>query len=372
MNEKNAPAGRTPASGEMNSSAIGHGCPDELPVLQNFRRIYTRAAGGGREAQLFGLATRAKAETALRKYAIDASGEGFYFELPMTGEPRMDLLLQYNCGMIRLPISHCARNRTFTPFDFSSFFEACALDPKISHYLAGFSFDLSEGRDLPGIYLLPPRNLPNVDYVPDMLVRLGASGRLSKVMEAFAAAPAGWQPYYAGYMDARPGTPTRLGFFLDQKMCWQYREDKALLKRDLSQYYRRPVPGDMLDQIHLLTQKGYVWDFQFDMFPDGDFARALGVSIKDDADENTWDSTEAFLASNTLKDLMLMLEDWGLADERRRLLRDTCSATRRNIFENGRIKTVADLVSISTHKVRFKNEEAVLAKSYLFAKSYNL
>ena len=128
----------------------------------------------------------------------------------------------------------------------------------------------------------------------------------------------------------------------------------------------------MLDQIHLLTQKGYVWDFQFDMFPDGDFARTLGVSIKDDADENTWDSTKAFLASNTLEDLMLMLENWGLADERRQLLKDACSATRRNIFEDGRIKTVADLVFITTHKVRFKNEEAVLAKSYLFAKSHDL
>jgi hypothetical protein len=348
------------------------GCHDELPVLRSFRRIYTRAAGGGREERLFGLHTRAKAEAVLRQYAMDASGEGFYFELPLAGEPRMDLLLQYQCGAIRLPVTRCACDSTPAPFDFSSFFEACARDPEIARYLVGFSFDLSEDRDLPGIYLLPPRDTPNVDHVPDMLVRLGASGRLPKVMEAFAAAPAGWQPYYAGYMDARPGTPTRLGFFLDHKMCRRYREDKALLKKDLSQCYRRTVPGDMLDRIHLLTQKGYVWDFQFDMFPDGDFAPALGVSVRDDADENAWDTTKAFLASNMPEDLMQMLGDWGLADDRRRLLRDACTASRRNILEDGRIRTVADLVSVSTYKVRFKNEEAVLAKGYLFARSCDL
>jgi len=348
------------------------GCPDELPVLRNFRRIYARAAGGGREARLFGLSTQAKAEAALHKYAIDASGEGFYFEFPLTGEARMDLLLQYNCGAIRLPVSRGSCERESTPFDYLSFFEACARDPGLARYLIGFSFDLSEDRDQPGIYLLPPRNLPNVDYVPEMLARLGAAERLQKVMEAFSAAPAGWQPYYIGYMDARPGTPIRLGFFLDREISRRYREDKALLKRDLSLYYRRSVPGNMIDQLHLLIQKGYVWDFQFDMFPDGDLARALGVSVRDDADENSWDSTEAFLASNTSEDLMVMLENWGLADERRRLLRDACTAVRRNILEDGGIKTVADLVSVSTYKVRFKNEEAVLAKAYLFARSCDL
>ena len=205
-----------------------------------------------------------------------------------------------------------------------------------------------------------------------MLTRLGASGRLPKVMEAFASAPAGWQPYYAGLMDSRPGTPTRLGFFLDHEMCRRYRGDRSLLMRDLSQYCRRPLPDDMVDQIHLLTQKGYVWDFQFDMFPDGDFARSLGVSVRDDADENTWDITEAFLKSNKMEALMQVLESWGLADGRQRLMWDACSAVRRNILEGGRIRTVADLVSISTYKVRFKNEEAVLAKGYLFARACGL
>ena len=369
MNENETRAEKAPR--EMDSPAAGQGCPDEPRSLQNFRRIFIRAAGGGREARLFGMSTQAKADTALRKYAIDASDECFYFELPLAGEPRMDLLLQYNCGKIRLPASRRGGMNSVSS-DFFSFFEACAKDPDIARYIVGFSFDLSEGRDLPGIYLLPPRNLPNISYVPRMLERLGASGRIQKVMDAFASAPAGWQPYYAGYMDARPGTPTRLGFFLDHGMCRRYREDRALLKRDLSQYCRRPVPGDMLDQIHLLTQKGYVWDFQFDMLPDGDLARSLGVSVRDEADENTWASTKAFLECNAMENLMLTLESWKLADGRWRLLRDACSAVRRNILEGGRIRTVADLVSINTYKVRFKNEQSVLAKAYLFARSCDL
>lgn len=381
MDVKSVFTGEVPKQGE----------PESLNVLKDFRRIYKRAVGNGREARLFGLTTQAKAEAALEKYAIDASGEGFYFEIPFTGEPRMDLLLQYNCDAIRLPIacgSRGSRARAVMPVGddlqeehgevlkktsiFSSFFEACAKDPAIARHLVGFSFDLSEDRDLPGIYLLPPGNSPNVDYVPAMLARLGASERLPKIEEAFAAAPPGWQPYYVGYMVARPGMPTRLGFYLDKIMCRQYRTDKALLERDLSQYYRRPIPKDMLDQIFLLTQKGHVWDFQFDMFPDGNFARALGVSVKDEAETNSWQNMAEFLNQNISEDLMLMLESWGLADERWRLLKDACSATKRIIIEGGSIKTAVDLVSTSTCKVRFKNEEALLAKSYIFAESQYL
>lgn len=381
MDAKTVFAGETPELRET----------DSLDVLKDFRRIYKRAAGNGRESRLFGVTTQAKAEAALKKYAIDASGEGFYFEIPFTGEPRMDLLLQYNCDAIRLPVACCSRGARAgasmpvgdVPQEehgevlkkthiFSSFFEACAKDPAIARHLAGFSFDLSENRDLPGIYLLPPGNSPNVDYVPAMLARLGASERLPKIREAFAAAPPGWQPYYVGYMVARPGMPTRLGFYLDRVMCRQYRVDKALLERDLSQYYCRPVPKDMLDRIFLLIQKGYVWDLQFDMFPDGGFARALGVSVKDEAERNSWQNMAEFVNQNMSEDLMLMLESWGLADERWRLLKDACSATKRIIIEGGSIKTAVDLVSTSTCKVRFKNEEAVLAKSYIFAESQYL
>ena len=341
--------------------------PDvETPVLRDFRRFYRRAAGDGREALLFGPATRAKAEAALKKYAIDASRQVFYFEIPFTGEPRMDLLLQYNPDAIKLPVAACDGAKANI---FSSFFESCVKDPALARYLVGYSFDLSEDRELPGIYLLPPRDSPNVDHVPAMLAQLGAADRLPRVMEAFAAAPPGWQPYYVGYMPSRPGAPTRLGFYLGREMCRAYREDKALLKKDLSAYYRRPIPGDMLDRIFILTQKGYVWDFQFDLFPDGDLARALGVSVKDEAEEGTCKTVAEFTRSNMPEELMRTLEDWGLADERRRLLPDACSAFKRIVFEDGEIKTAVDFVSTSTCKVRFKNEEAILAKSYIFART---
>ena len=372
MNNQHTSSQRPPASEDLNSFTSGTSTPEELRVFRNFRRIYTRAAGDGREARLFGLSTLSKAEAALRKHALDASDEAFYFEFPLSGEARMDLLLQYNCGKIRLPITQGTDGSLSLPSEFASFFESCAKDPQIASYLVGFSFDLSEGRDAPGIYLLPPRDQPNIDYVPDMLDRLKASSRLQKVMEAFGSVPAGWQPYYVGCMDSRPDSPTRLGFFLDQVMSRRYREDKPLLKKDLTRCCRRPVPENMLNQIHLLFQKGYVWDIQLDMFPDGDFARALGVSVRDDADKNAWNTTESFLTSNLMPELMLILESWGLADERWRLVREACSAVRRNVLEGIRIKTVADLVSISTCKVRFKNDEAVLAKDYLFARSCDL
>lgn len=335
-------------------------------LLRDFRRIYGRAAGDGREARLFGMGTKAKAEAMLKKYAIDACRQSFYFEVPFTGEPRMDLLLQYNPAAIKLPIAPGASSETKRIF--STFFAECAKDPAIANYLVGFSFDLSEDRDLPGLYLLPPRDLPNVDYVPAMLDRLGEAERLPRIRKAFADAPPAWQPYYIGLMAGRSGAPTRLGFQLDQATWRAYRDDKSLLQRDLSRYYRRPMPKDMLDQIFLLTQKGYVWDLQFDLFPDGDLARALGVSVKDEVEESPQTVAE-FTRRNMPEGFMSLLESWNLADERRHLFPDACAAVKRNIIENGRASTITDLVSVSTCKVRFKNEEAYLAKGYIFTKT---
>ena len=190
----------------------------------------------------------------------------------------MDLLLQYNPDAIKLPVAACDGAKANI---FSSFFESCVKDPALARYLVGYSFDLSEDRELPGIYLLPPGDSPNVDHVPAMLAQLGAADRLP----------------------SRPGAPTRLGFYLGREMCRAYREDKALLKKDLSAYYRRPIPGDMLDRIFILTQKGYVWDFQFDLFPDGDLARALGVSVKDEAEEGTCKTVAEFTRSNMPEEL---------------------------------------------------------------------
>ena len=347
-----------------------------MNILRDFRRIYQRAAGNGREARLFGTRTQAKAEAALKKYALDASACVFYFEIPLTGEPRMDLLLQYNCERIKLPLDFCSREereenpameRSYWPF-----FEACAADSSLARYLVGFSFDLSEDREAPGIYLLPPLDLPNANYVPAMFERLGAKERLPKIMEAFADAPLGLTPYYAGFMVSRPGAPARLGFCLAREKWRQWRNDRSLLKKELSRSYRRPIPGEMADQIYLMTQKGYVWDLQFDMFPDGSFARALGVSVRDETEDTSPENVADFLGRNRQADLLRLLKSWGLADARAELLEDLCAAVKRNVVEGEEMRTVVDFVSRGSCKVRFKNEEAYLAKSYIHGRTQYL
>ena len=125
--------------------------------MQDFRRIYQKAAAEGREARLFGEETLEKACAVLRCGAIKDAREaaGFYFEFPLSGTPCMDLLLQYTCDAFPSPVKFAEGDG----FGLQNFFDDCAGDEGLMGYGCGFSFDLSretsvDNIGLPGIYLV--------------------------------------------------------------------------------------------------------------------------------------------------------------------------------------------------------------------------
>ncbi len=335
-------------------------------VVSDFCRMYQRAGADGRADVLFGAGSMEKAAEAVGKSVLRASEKpGFYLEFPFAGKPRMDLLLQYTCNAIEHPVKFCAGDI----FGCQSFFDICAGDSSLEKYICGFSFDLSEGREEPGIYLLPPVKKANADYFPDMLERLGVGDRVPKVMAAVRSMPADWIPYYAGYMANRPDAPVRLGIIIPEECLDRYAEDVGRCEADLGKFYPSPFSGEMREIFSFLVKKNNSLEFQFDMYPDGSFADGLGVTVSSVRTDPR--RARGFMSKGELGEIMRYIESLGLADERWKLMDQACCGIRKRVREDHAVRLVGDVVELNAVKIRFRNGNAFLAKGYLLMRTAN-
>ena len=343
-------------------------------LMEDFHRLYRQAAKDGRGETLFGKGTEERAAEALKRGVVKgAAGDGFYFEFPFTGAPRMDLLLQYKCSHLPDPL-------TFEEGDgygFQPFFAACAADLTLKDCFCGFSFDLSDMAEkdeeksyLPGIYMIPYLKDANVDYVPNMLQRLGGGDRIPRVMKGFAAAPSLWQPYYAGYMPGRRDAPVRIGFIVPRKVRRLYAENPARLKEDLSAYAPQTLSPAGCEVMELLVEGCGIIDLQFDIFPDGTLGDGLAMVLDFNFDAADPRKSDEFMESSVVGEKMKLLQSLGLADDRRRQMGSACGGFQRLLFDGEKYRSVADIVRLNAVKIRFKKGNPHLAKGYLYAKSF--
>ena len=137
---------------------------EPIEAVRDFRRIYRRITVDGRASALFGQGAEERAAKLLRQVAIkDAGQAGFYFEFPLSGEPYLDLLMQYQVRNLKPPVEFIEGDQ----FGFASFFDACMRDDSLKEYICGFSLDINADLPTPSIYLLPSMAGGNVDYVPN-------------------------------------------------------------------------------------------------------------------------------------------------------------------------------------------------------------
>ena len=343
---------------------------EPIDIVRDFRRIYRRITVDGRASALFGQGAEERAAELLRQVAIkDAGQAGFYFEFPLSGEPYLDLLMQYQVRNLKPPVEFIEGDR----FGFASFFDACARDESLKKYICGLSLDINADLPTPSNYLLPCMAEGNAEYVPAMLERLGGGERTDQVMAAFAAAPDKWQAYYAGFMVGRPGAPTRMAFALANPKTGAYAADVAAFARDIEAYYKTPFSAEgraaLLTMVELANAPAIVWELQFDLYPDGTFGDGLAVEIF--LEDNDFDARRATgsLEHGELGEIMRFIERVGVADSRWHLMEKACCGQGRILRENGKLRIVGDIISPNVLKLRFKQGSPCLAKGYLYATS---
>ena len=319
-----------------------------------YELIYALAAREGREKALFG-ACRADARTAFsRSMAGDAFPE-LWFELPLSGETWFDLHALTGRTTLEPGMTFSAHETGGYPEAFSWF-----AGSEGTRQLA-LSWDVGKGEvESPAIQLLVSTRDPKPTC--EFLASVGRADAVDPYRAFAGRLPSGWFACYAGVFPQRQDHNLRVECIPDPSLQEAYAHDPALLEEHLRQTGFSAFGDTLVERCALLANTPFELEFQFDVLPDGSAGPTLGASLRfnSPANQSSW---KPFDADAEAGDLMSMLESWGLADDRWRMLAGTTFAKRVSFKDDSRL-----LFCYPTFvKLRGRMGEPLDAKAYLIA-----
>ena len=317
--------------------------------------MYALAALNGREEALFGQC----APLAYQAFAGSLAGEAFpevWFEIPLAGDPWFDIhVLTSREGLD----SHALFEHAAPPFH-PHLFEWFANQESGVRQLA-LSHDISKGcADNPAAQLLVSTYDSGVTCG-----FLEAAGKpdAARAYRAFAERlPKGWFACYTGVFPNRPDMTLRVECIPDPELQSAYAHDASLLEAHLRQVGFDHFGDTLLARCQALAKTPFEIEFQLDVAPDGTANPTIGASVRfacPPGDEH-W---RAFEAEGEAGELMQLVESWGLADDRWRLLPETAFAKR--MAHQGEGATYFCYPAFL--KLRWRAGEPLDAKAYLIA-----
>ena len=320
-----------------------------------FCALYAIAAGDGRGEALFGDSF----EAAYDAYVRTLIGDGYptaYLEFPLLGEPCIDLLSVHDS---------VTPGATFAPgagFGRQAMFDWFAEAGAASGAGIGLELDLSAGEtQTAGVYL---QQRKSTRLVAPFLESLGEGARTKGYLDVLARMPEGWPPSYVGLFPGREGTPLRIGGYLGAGELVRCAEDGANLGRRFEQIGFTAFDGDMLDRCARFMQLAPSVDFQFDIMPDGSLGDTFGLSLS--FNRTMPRQARACMEEGYGAHVMGLLQDWGLADDRWKLIAG--AAFGRHVGferEDGTCGRFALAVRFNYAKVKFTSCAPRPAKFYL-------
>lgn len=318
-----------------------------------FGIMYALAARDGREERLFGPNAR------LAHEAFDQSlvGNAFpevWFELPLAGEPWLDFhALTSHAGL--------RPDTTFDP-------KACGGCPEAFEWFAStgketrqlaLSWDTSSGAvDTPAVQLLVATPDPSVTC--DFLATIGRNDAVEDYRAFVERLPEGWFACYAGSFAMRPNHHLRVECIPHKRLQRRYATDPALLEEHLRQVGMLELGDTVISRCQTLVDTPFNLEFQFDVAPGGVAGPTLGASLRFACPPGTED-WKSFDPAGDAGDLMRHVEEWGLADDRWRLLAETAYAKR--VARGG--VSCALYCFPAFLKLRWEHGEPLDAKAYL-------
>ena len=327
-----------------------------------FDAVYQIAAKGGREEALFG----SSIELARPVYEKTLIGGGYphaYVEFPLFGEPCFDLLsvhAEIERGAVFKPGSGFGRQAMF------DWFADVCDGGKLS---CGLELDTSSGEtERAGVYL---QQRKRHDLVGPFLASVGESARTESYMDTLARMPHGWPPAYVGLFPGRPGTPLRIGGYLDQQVKEALAADPSFLGEQFRQIGFSAFDDAMLARCAEFMTLAPAVDFQFDIMEDGSLGDTFGLSL-------SFNETKPLQAHKCMEGgygsrICKLMQEWGLADDRWKLIADAAFARHVGFErEDGSEGRFALCVLFNYAKVKFTACEPQPAKFYLILKAGEL
>lgn len=324
--------------------------------MEAFGALYILAAGKGREEALFG----SSYDLARPAYERTLIGDGYptaYLEFPLLGEPCFDLLSVH--GSVE-PGDQFAPGAGFgyqAMFDW--FAGVCRQDGSIS---CGIELDTSVGEtERAGVYL---QQREHQELVEPFLASVGEAARAQDYLDVLARMPKGWPPAYVGLFPGRPGTPLRIGGYMGRSDLLRCADEPSYLGDCFRQIGFFAFDDAMLERCAEFMRLAPSVDFQFDIMPDGQLGDTFGLSLS--FNETKPREAKECMESGYGARIMQTLQDWGLADDRWKLIADAAFARHVGYErDDGTEGRFALCIRFNYAKVKFRASEPQPAKFYL-------
>lgn len=329
------------------------GKPSQMTV---FDALYSIAAGDGRGEALFGNSFGIARDV----YERTLIGDGYpaaYIEFPLLGSPGFDLLSVH--GTAR-PGSRFAPGAGFGYQAMLDWFSG--ICDKGINASCGIELDTSVGEtERAGVYL---QYREHTDLIAPFLKSIGEEARAESFLTVTDRMPEGWPPAYVGLFPGREGTPLRIGGYLGDAIQKACADDPALLAAQFDRVGFSAYNDEMLSQCSVFLSLAPSVDFQFDIMPDGTLGDVFGLSLS--FNETKPREARVCMESGYGARICRTLQEWGLADERWRLIAGAVFA-RHVPFdrEDGSQGRFALCCMLNYAKVKFAGAVAQPAKFYL-------
>lgn len=324
--------------------------------MEVFDALYTLAAGGGRKEALFGNSYEL-ARPAFERTLIGKQYPVVHIEFPLLGEPCFDLLT--SPGMVEAGDRFAPGAGFGHQATFDWYASVCEQYGALG---CGFELDLSAGEtERAAVYF---QQFEHYELVEPFLATVGEAERARDYHNILNRMPKGWPPAYVGLFPGRPGTPMRMGGYLDLNELTRCGEDPSHLGECFRQIGFSAFDDTMLVRCTELIRLAPLVDFQFDITTEGRLGNTFGLSLG----FSTVAPREAkeCMESGYGTQIMQMLQGWGLADDRWKLVADAAFARHVGYTrDDGSEGRFALCTRFNFAKVKFKACEAQPAKFYL-------
>ena len=326
------------------------------PQMAVFDALYSLSAGDGRGEALFGDSFG----IARGVYERTLIGDGYpaaYIEFPLLGLPGFDLL------SVHSTVRSGSRFAPGAGFGYQSMFDwfsdVCETGSNAS---CGFELDTSVGEtERAGVYL---QYRKHADLVAPFLESIGEGARAESFLAVADRMPEGWPPAYVGLFPGRAGSPLRIGGYMGHATQRACAEDPALLAAQFDRIGFAAYDGEMLSRCGALLSLAPSADFQFDIMPDGALGDVFGLSLS--FNETKPREVRDCMESGYGAQICRTLQEWGLADERWRLIAGAAFGKHVPfIREDGSEGRFALCCMLNYAKVKFAGAVAQPAKFYL-------
>lgn len=326
-----------------------------------FEVLCLQAAADGRGDVLFGDCVD-RARSAMRPFLVGEKFPSVYLEFPLSGDPFLDVTVLYDKLAPETRIESPAAEGSEALLDW--FARECSDNGKVS---CGFELDTSKVEIPRAAVHFQPRE--HVELVEAFCNSIGEPNRAQLYLEQANRMPDGWSLSFFGLFRGRPDYPLRVCGYLSAAAIDACRNDPDYLPSAFQTIGFEAYDADLLARVRELMGIGpQTFDFQFDVLPDGTLGETFALDFQYNV-EQPKAVRETFSGGSGSRSMQL-LESWGIADDRWKLIPDAAFARSIPVErEDGSLGRFSFTLMPGWAKARWRNGVLQPAKFYFFGKA---